>query len=275
MTEEIAKYEVTLTPASMMMAAIEKGLDLEKVEKAMLLQERWEANEARKAYHLAMAKFKANPPEIEKDKHVSYEMTGGGTKSYNHASLANVTSKINSALSVQGLSATWDTFQGEGGRITVTCRITHEKGHSENTKLSASPDDSGKKNAIQAIGSTISYLERYTLLALTGLATHDMDDDAQGEPDFISEEQVKTIRDIVIFLERPEQAFCDHYKVESIEKIPITKYIEIMAVLKKSKKTKEDKQKAKGPVGKAEDDLKALIEKKNKELGVDEPGSNG
>ena len=276
--------EKTNNPTEIMFKAIESGIDIDKIEKMLVLQERWEANEAKKAYHLAMAKFKANPPEIEKDKRVSYEMTGGGTKSYNHASLANVTGKINSALSVQGLSATWDTAQGEGGRITVTCRITHEKGHSESTKLAASPDDSGKKNSIQAIGSTISYLERYTLLALTGLATHDMDNDGQAEEDdieYINEKQTAEIRAMLTQLDRPEEKMCAHFKIESIEKMPEKRFNEIVGVLKESIKA----MKKKDPVSKAGTDLKkikdkkeedakkALIDEKNKELGADkEPG---
>jgi len=39
---------------------------------------------------------------------------------------------------------------------------------------------SGNKNPIQAIASTVSYLERYTLLAITGLTTKDMDDDGKN-----------------------------------------------------------------------------------------------
>jgi len=274
MTEEIVKYESGQhSPVSMMMIAIEKGLDLDKFEKAMLLQERWEANEARKAYHLAMAKFKANPPEIEKDKRVSFEMTGGGTKSYSHASLANVTSKINSTLSAQGLSATWETLQGDGGRITVTCRITHEQGHSESTSLSASPDDSGKKNSIQAIGSTISYLERYTLLALTGLATHDMDNDGgqtEEEVEHITDIQAAEIRTMLTELGRPEDKMCEHFKVESVEKMPAKKFNEVTTVLKASLKAVKKKA---APVEKAENDLKAILDKKNKDLGVGrEPG---
>ena len=176
MSEELARYE-TSSPAMLMMAALDKGADLDKLEKLMLLQERYEKNEARKSYHEAMGQFKANPPEIGKDKTVSFK-AGGGQTSYSHASLANVTGKINRALSKHGLSAGWTTVQSEKG-ITVTCTVTHKFGHSESTSLTAAPDTSGSKNAIQAIGSTVSYLERYTILALTGLATHDMDDDGK------------------------------------------------------------------------------------------------
>lgn len=175
---EEQKYEITeATPNAVILTAMQKGYAPELIEKMMSLQERYEAATARKAYHSAMSKFKANPPDIEKDKKVSF---GQGKASYSHASLANVTDKINSALSQYGLSAAWQTDQSEKG-IKVTCTITHELGHSESTSLTAAADSSGSKNAIQAIGSTISYLERYTILALTGLATRDMDNDGNGK----------------------------------------------------------------------------------------------
>ena len=209
MTENQAEYKVTdkrlgetkdvavqgTSPAAVIQLAMTTGVDLDKLEKLLAIQEKWEANEAKKAYHDAMSRFKANPPEIEKDKKVGYQPKDD-TKpfvGYSHASLANVTGKINRALSEHGLSAGWTTTQ-ESGSISVKCTITHRLGHSENTALSASPDTSGSKNAIQAIGSTISYLERYTILALTGLATHDMDDDgkeAGGAPGPFEQWEIK------------------------------------------------------------------------------------
>jgi len=172
--------------------AVEKG-DLDKIEKLLVLQERWEANEAKKAYNKAMADFKANPPKISKDKKVSF---GQGKTAYNHASLYNVTDKINSELSKHGLSASWTTKQN--GAIIVTCKITHVKGHSEETSLSAQADTSGSKNSIQAIGSTITYLERYTLLALAGLATFDQDDDGKSvSAERIDEKQLSELLDLI------------------------------------------------------------------------------
>ena len=190
MTTEIVKQE-SQPPAMLIRLAIEKGADLDKLEKVLDLQERYDKAEAKKAYVKAMAAFKENPPEINKDKSVAYKEV-----KYNHASLANVTKKINSALSVHGLSAAWSTAQN--GAISITCKITHELGHSEETTLSAPSDNTGSKNAIQAIGSTIAYLQRYTLLCLTGLATYDQDDDAIGAvQEFISEEEVGVIECLI------------------------------------------------------------------------------
>jgi hypothetical protein len=243
MTENQVAYKdmrlptVERSPAALMMVAIEKGLDLGQVEKAMALQERWEANEARKAYHDAMAEFKANPPEIEKDRHVKFQTSKGLTE-YRHASLANVTGKINSALSQHGLSAGWKVAQAER-IITVTCTITHRLGHSESTSLSAAPDESGSKNAIQAVGSAISYLERYTLLALTGLATHEMDDDSAGTgagPEYIMTDQAIQINDLLKETKSNLAAFLKYISAESVEKILAENYNKALIALNQKKR---------------------------------------
>ncbi len=156
------------------LVAADGNMDVEKLGKLLEMQERYDATQAKKAFIAAMAKFKENPPTILKDQSVSY----GNTK-YKHATLGNVTAVINKALCEHGLTASWQTGQADG-QINVICRITHVDGHSEETSLSAGADTSGSKNPIQAIGSTITYLQRYTLLALTGLATYDQDDDGAG-----------------------------------------------------------------------------------------------
>lgn len=165
---------VSATPADLLRIAVESGADLEKLEKLMALQERWEANEARKAYVAAMTAFKSEPLEIFKKKTVEFS----GTK-YMHAELSDVTSVVCPAMAKHQLSHRWDVSQA-GDRITVDCVITHVLGHSEKVTMEAMPDSSGKKNAIQQVASTVSYLQRYTLLAATGVATKGMDDDAQG-----------------------------------------------------------------------------------------------
>ena len=49
--------------------------------------------------------------------------------------------------------------------------LTHARGHSEKVWLQASRDDSGNKNAIQALGSTISYGRRYTTCDLLNITS--------------------------------------------------------------------------------------------------------
>lgn len=165
----------TITPMAMLQIAVEQGADLDKLTKLMDLHERYEKNEAKKAFVVAMSDFKANPPEIFKNKHVSYTTQKGKTE-YDHATLDQVSIVIGVALSKHGLAHRWITEQVDG-RIKVTCVITHSMGHSESVSLQSSADDSGGKNSIQAIGSAVTYLQRYTLLAATGMAVQDQDDD--------------------------------------------------------------------------------------------------
>ncbi len=177
---EIQKTEPPQSPQSPIerMAALvahpDSKIDAAGMATLLDAQLKYEANEARKAYAEAMAAFKQNPPQIVKDRSVEYLKV-----KYNHATLANVTTCINKALSAHGLTASWETGQIDG-KVRVTCHITHVLGHRESTFLDAAPDTSGSKNAIQAIGSTVTYLQRYTLLALTGLATCEQDDDGVG-----------------------------------------------------------------------------------------------
>lgn len=162
------------TPSHLLAMAVQQGADLDKLEKLMALQERYEANEARKAFTAAMTGFRSEKVDIYKVKNVSFSGT-----SYNHAELSDVTQAINPALAKHHLSFRWDVQQ-EGQQITVACILTHIDGHSERITMSGPPDDSGKKNRIQQIASTVTYLQRYTLLAITGMSTKGMDDDGRG-----------------------------------------------------------------------------------------------
>ena len=161
---------VNAGPLANAIAAIQAGMSVEQMQGLMGLQERFEANEARKAYVAAMAEFKRTPPTIFKDKEVSF-----GSTHYAHATLGNVTGVIVDALASHGISHRWDTKQADG-KITVICTLTHCLGHSESTQLEAEPDASGQKNKIQQIASAISYLQRYTLLAASGMAVQDQFD---------------------------------------------------------------------------------------------------
>jgi hypothetical protein len=181
-TAVMAQGSGAVTPIDLLRHAMDSGADLDRLERLMDLQQRYEENEARKAYVADMAEFKRNPPEIIKDKQVSY--TGkDGFVGYSHASLGNVTSAIVEGLAQHGFSHRWDTEQ-QGSNVIVTCILTHRMGHSERTTLTAAKDDSGKKNNIQQMASAVTYLQRYTLLAATGLATKEQDDDgAKAELD--------------------------------------------------------------------------------------------
>lgn len=168
-----------VTPMGLLQIATQQGADVDKLGKLMELHLQWEANEARKAFVTALSAFKANAPKITKNATVDFTSQKGRTN-YRHATLDNVSDAIGTALAAVGISHRWETEQLDGGMIKVTCILTHVMGHSERVWLQASRDESGNKNNIQAVGSTVTYLQRYTLLAATGMAVQNQDDDGVG-----------------------------------------------------------------------------------------------
>ena len=215
-------------------AATDPNFDVAKLEKLLEVKERWEANEARKAFIEALNAFKASPPEIFKDKEIAHN----GKHIAYYAGLDQVSAAIGKALSEHHLSHRWDTEQQEGGLIRVTCILTHERGHSERTTLQASPDATGAKNAVQAIGSTVTYLQRYTLLAATGMATAEQDDDGAGATEFISAEQKDELIALIKETGADTIKFLLFLAVPTLDHLPAARFADAKAALEKKRGNK-------------------------------------
>ncbi len=165
------------SPAGMMMAALAQGASLESIEKMMDLQDRYEKREAEKAYNAAFAAFKSEAVRVLKKTAVALGPLTG--KSY--AELHTVVDAVTPALSRHGLSAAWRLTRDEKDWLEVTCTLKHTSGHSESVSMGGPPDAGGAKNALQARASTKTYLERYTLKAICGVAEGGDDTDGNAK----------------------------------------------------------------------------------------------
>lgn len=221
-----------ITPMQMLQIAVEQNADLEKLAKLMDLQERWEANEARKAFVAALNAFKVEPPTIIKNKSASF----GGRTAYDYATLDQVAAVIGAALSAHGLSHRWEIEHLPENQIRVTCILTHERGHSERVSMQAGPDMSGSKNGIQASGSTVTYLERYTLLAATGLAAKGQDGDGFRDTDPISEAQKAELIALQKEVGADTAAFLKYMGIGSLDALPASKFKDAKAALERKRK---------------------------------------
>lgn len=224
--------------SSALMALIERAatstdIDVDKLDKLLAVKERWDAQQAKRAFVDAMSRFRNTCPAVVKnaDAHNS-----------RYAKLDHVIRTIQATMQECGLSHSWRTQQ-EADRISVTCVLTHIDGHSESTTLAASPDTSGSKNPIQAIGSTTSYLERYTLFAILGLASSD--DDDGGAPvgvDRIDEGQVADLDAMISEVGADRAAFATYLRKSlkvpegKIENIPVTAYKDVVGALELKRK---------------------------------------
>lgn len=228
MSNVVAMNEPTavsvMTPMDMLNKAVAQGADINVLEKLMGLQERWEANQARKSFDEAMAAAKAEIPTIAKNREVDFTSSKGRTN-YRHEDLAEIARTVDPILSRHGLSYRFRVTSNVSEPVTVTCILSHRAGHSEETTLSAGRDDSGNKNNIQAVGSAITYLQRYTLKAALGLAAASDDDGNSSEaPDYISGDQLAKIIDLAEAVGADKEKFCRYLKVGSLAEIPAGKF---------------------------------------------------
>jgi hypothetical protein len=215
-----------LTPMDMLNKAVSQGADITILERLMALQERWEANQARKAFDEAMADAKAEIPAIVKNRKVSFETTKGKTE-YRHEDLAEIARTVDPILSKHGLSYRWSTKSLVGQPIEVTCVVSHRSGHYEENTLIAGRDESGSKNAIQSIGSAVTYLQRYTLKSALGLASSNDDDGnaagGKAASPLITDEQVMQLRDMLED-DAGVKRFCAAVKIDGLDVMFASKF---------------------------------------------------
>lgn len=225
-------------------AAVSRDFDVAKLEKLLDVKERWEKDEARKAFVQALSAFKVNPPKIVKNRQVSFRNKAGTLTEYDHATLDQICDVVGKALAEHGMSFTWDVQQRENAAIEVTCVLTHALGHAERVTMRGMPDASGSKNLIQQVGSTTTYLERYTLLAATGLATAEMDDDGAGAEagDPISAEQKETLVGLMRETETDTARFLKLLGVASLDELPAAAFGSAKVALEAKRSARKEEE---------------------------------
>lgn len=151
-----------------------KGMPPEAIGSVLQSYQTFLKIQAKQAFDEAMALLKKNMPAIIKSKLADMN----GKYSYHYAELhKDVCSKLDPHLEAHGFGYRWTTHPNDKG-VVLGCILYHVQGHEEETLMPPAPhDNSGGKNSIQAIGSTLSYLQRYSLLMALGIAPRNTDTD--------------------------------------------------------------------------------------------------
>lgn len=243
---ELAKIEpqaealpAAATPMEMISRALESGAGVDMIEKLMTLQERWEANEGRKAFDRAIAEAKAEIPPIVRNRLVDFSTSKGRT-TYRHEDLAGIAAVVDPILTKHGLSYRYRSRQEES-KVIVTCVLSHRDGYSEETTLDSAPDQSGNKNHIQAVGSACTFLQRYTLKLALGLSVTDDDDGrGAGAGATITADQFQSLQDKIERAGADEAKFLAYLGVDHLEELPQSKLGAADAALDRKIKEKAD-----------------------------------
>ncbi len=191
-TENLGAIEVAqpLTPAPSAFAVIERALSNgatpETVGAMLTLRREYEADEARKAFHLSIAGFQRRAPIIEK-----------ADKAYDkqYARMDRIWREVRPITSDLGLSVTWQKCElREGGICHVEGTLGHAQGHSVPLAMDVPiPDLIKGQNKAQQMGSAFTYAQRYCFCAALGIVTGDDDDGHSAGAKFVSEETAREI----------------------------------------------------------------------------------
>lgn len=171
-------------------AARDPQVDVDKMERLMLMHERVMAKNAEAAFNEALSELQPKLPTISERGGIT---NNAGKVQSKYALWEDVVEAITPVLGAHGFSLSYRLGR-DGERQTVTGILRHRLGHKEETTLSLPLDMSGSKNAVQGVGSTVSYGKRYVTQALLNLVSSGEDDDGQGGGNgAISPEQKETL----------------------------------------------------------------------------------
>lgn len=244
-TDRTPAAPVQLSPMELLSSAVERGANVETIERLAALAERMEQSRSRRAFDEAIAAAKSEIPTIKKNRVVDFT-TNKGRTNYVYEDMAGIAETVDPILSAHGLSYRFRTSVAEGGIITVTCVLSHRDGHSEENSLSAGRDESGNKNNIQAVGSTQTYLQRYTLKAALGLAAAKDDDGRTATTNqntaTITEAQAEEIRRKLDEAGIGADEFCNLGGIDAIPNLRADKFAEAAAWIDRAGRTRKARQ---------------------------------
>jgi ERF superfamily len=219
-------------------AARDPAVDIEKFERLMALRERVGLADARRAFYAALARAKGEFGPIIKTRTVDYEhKSGDGRTNYKYEELADVGAVVDPILSKHGLSYRHKSTQ-EGPKIKVTCILSHEDGYAEENSLEGVEDKSGMKNPNQAIASTVTYLQRYTLKEALGIGAGRDDDGLGGSPadPAIEPDDVAYVEQLIRDTNSNPVVFLETIGAPAIAEMRVSQYKRAIALLNEKKR---------------------------------------
>ena len=176
-TPGVVAAETSFLLRLMERAATDPAADADRLERISVMYERALAREAERAFAAALIRMQRRLPVLEE---LGEVMDASGEVLSTYARWEDVVEVIRPILHRHGFALTFKPGLSPKGEPVVFGVLRHEAGHKEEAELVLPADVSGGKNPVQAVGSSLSYGQRYVAKMLLNLASRRKDEDDDG-----------------------------------------------------------------------------------------------
>ena len=220
-------------------AAADPLCDASKMRELWSIQRDMMTFGAKQAYAAAFSAMQPELPVIQRNGRLKTKSKDGRDAiSTGYARYEDINEAVKPILARYGFAFTVRT-KHMAPNVLIVGTLAHSGGHSEESELLLPPDVTGGKNAVQAVGSSVSYGKRYVLTGLLNISTEGEDTDgappagvdaATGEvrnaPRSTSEESRATEAQIRLLRAKMREAGMDeadfklHFSIEHMADLP-------------------------------------------------------
>jgi hypothetical protein len=224
-------------------AAFDPSVDIARLEMLFDMQRRMIADEAKVAFERAMSAAQGEMGPVTRDAQNSHTNS-------RYARLEAVIAAIGPIYTKHGFSLSFNQGESPSGAVKIICKVGHAGGHHEIYDLTGGLDAAGSqgkanKTAIQATGSTITYLRRYLTCMIFNVAIVDEDKDGNAASHNkahlmrIDEKQkgeilslLKSLADAKIETATFYTFIREHMDAETVDDLKVSDYPNVITALK-------------------------------------------
>ena len=164
------------TLSAVIIDKIREGASLEETKQYYAFLREIQRDEARIQFDADFVVMQGELPEVPKLGRIDH----GGGRGYNYARWEDINDRIKPVLQKYGFGLRFDIITETESLFEIEAILVHRSGYSICTRKKLPIDKSGAKNIVQSYGSTQSYAQRYSAIALLNLTSRNEDTDANN-----------------------------------------------------------------------------------------------
>ncbi len=178
LAEPVQQEMQTLDPMTMVeRLASDPNVDVSKLERLIAMNERAQERLAKESFNTAFVAMATEIPEITERGQIKNKE---GQVQSQYARFEDIQKVVKPILQRHGFSLSFRSEFPDKKTVKVIGVLSHHAGHARESEFMSEADTSGSKNAIQGLGSAVSYGRRYTAIDLLNITSRGKDDDGQG-----------------------------------------------------------------------------------------------